>query len=290
MNVKAYAKINWYLYVKGKRPDGYHDLDMIMQHIDLHDDLYIENLSDNELRLGITGSDALSTSDDNLIIKAARLLQTRSGTTQGAYIRLEKRIPIGAGLGGGSADAAAVLTGLNRLWGLNYTLHQLQQIGLQIGADVPYCLEPCPAIVSGIGEQVQKVDFQQEAWLILLKPEASLSTKDVFAGYRHAGSEVPHLNDAAAAISSGRWELLYQFCVNSLQAPAAGMLPEICQLIDILKNNGALFAQMSGSGSAVFGVFETKEDAVLAYHRIEQPGIRILAKTLRTAAALSDAM
>ena len=290
MNVKAYAKINWYLYVKGKRPDGYHDLDMIMQHIDLHDDLYIENLSDNELRLGITGSDALSTSDDNLIIKAARLLQTRSGTTQGAYIRLEKRIPIGAGLGGGSADAAAVLTGLNRLWGLNYTLHQLQQIGLQIGADVPYCLEPGPAIVSGIGEQVQKVDFQQEAWLILLKPEASLSTKDVFAGYRHAGSEVPRLNDAAAAIKCGRWELLYQFCVNSLQAPAAGMLPEIRQLIDILKNNGALFAQMSGSGSAVFGVFDTKEDAVLAYHRIEQPGIRILAKTLRTAAALSDAM
>lgn len=290
MNVKAYAKINWYLYVKGKRPDGYHDLDMIMQHIDLHDDLYIENLSDNELRLGITGSDALSISDDNLIIKAARMLQTHSGTTQGAYIRLEKRIPIGAGLGGGSADAAAVLTGLNRLWGLNYTLHQLQQIGLQIGADVPYCLEPGPAIVSGIGEQVQKVDFQQEAWLILLKPEASLSTKDVFAGYRHGGSEVPRLNDAAAAIKCGRWELLYQFCVNSLQAPAAGMLPEICQLIDILKNNGALFAQMSGSGSAVFGVFDTKEDAVLAYHRIEQPGIRILAKTLRTAAALSDAM
>ena len=289
MNVKAYAKINWYLYVKGKRPDGYHDLDMIMQHIDLHDDLYIENLSDNELRLGITGSDALSTSDDNLIIKAARLLQTRSGTTQGAYIRLEKRIPIGAGLGGGSADAAAVLTGLNRLWGLNYTLHQLQQIGLQIGADVPYCLEPGPAIVSGIGEQVQKVDFQQEAWLILLKPEASLSTKDVFAGYRHAGCEVPRLNDAAAAIKSGRWELLYQVGVNSLQAPAAGMLPEISQLIETLKSNGALFAQMSGSGSAVFGVFDTKEDAELAYQRIIGPGIRILAKTLRIAEALSDA-
>ena len=289
MNVKAYAKINWYLYVKGKRPDGYHDLDMIMQHIDLHDDLYIENLSDNELRLGITGSDALSTSDDNLIIKAARLLQTRSGTTQGAYIRLEKRIPIGAGLGGGSADAAAVLTGLNRLWGLNYTLHQLQQIGLQIGADVPYCLEPGPAIVSGIGEQVQKVDFQQEAWLILLKPEASLSTKDVFAGYRHAGCEVPRLNDAAAAIKSGRWELLYQVGVNSLQAPAVGMLPEISQLIETLKSNGALFAQMSGSGSAVFGVFDTKEDAELAYQRIIVPGIRILAKTLRIAEALSDA-
>ena len=289
MNVKAYAKINWYLYVKGKRPDGYHDLDMIMQHIDLHDDLYIENLPDNELRLGITGSDALSISDDNLIIKAARLLQARSGTTQGACIRLEKRIPIGAGLGGGSADAAAVLTGLNRLWGLNYTLHQLQQIGLQIGADVPYCLEPGPAIVSGIGEQVQKVDFQQEAWLILLKPEASLSTKDVFAGYRHAGCEVPRLNDAAAAIKSGRWELLYQVGVNSLQTPAAVMLPEICQLIDILKNNGALFAQMSGSGSAVFGVFDTKEDAELAYQRMIVPGIRILAKTLRIAEALSDA-
>ena len=289
MNVKAYAKINWYLYVKGKRPDGYHDLDMIMQHIDLHDDLYIENLSDNELRLGITGSDALSTSDDNLIIKAARLLQTRSGTTRGAYIRLEKRIPIGAGLGGGSADAAAVLTGLNRLWGLNYTLHQLQQIGLQIGADVPYCLEPGPAIVSGIGEQVQKVDFQQEAWLILLKPEASLSTKDVFAGYRHAVHEASRLNDAASAIAGGRWELLNQVGVNSLQAPAAGMLPEISQLIETLKSNGALFAQMSGSGSAVFGVFDTKEDAELAYQRMIVPGIRILAKTLRIAEALSDA-
>lgn len=290
MNIKAYAKINWYLYVKGKRPDGYHDLDMIMQHIDLHDDLYIDILSDNELRLGITGSDALSISDDNLIIKAARLLQTRSGTTQGADIKLEKRIPIGAGLGGGSADAAAVLTGLNRLWGLNYPLHHLQQIGLQIGADVPYCLESGPAIVRGIGEQVHKVDFQQEVWLILLKPEASLSTKDVFAGYRHAGPAVSRLNDAAAAIASGRWDLLNQVGVNSLQAPAAGMLPEISRLIETLKNNGALFAQMSGSGSAVFGVFNTKADALLAYRHIEGPGIRILAKTLRTAAALSNAM
>ena len=290
MNVKAYAKINWYLYVKGKRPDGYHDLEMIMQHIDLHDDLYVEELPDKELRLSITGSDALNVSSDNLIIKAARLLQAHSGTKQGADIRLDKRIPIGAGLGGGSADAAAILSGLNRLGGLDYTLHQLQRIGLQIGADVPYCLEPGPAIVRGIGEQVQKVDFQQEAWLILLKPEASLSTKDVFAGYRHAVvHEASRLNDAASAIAGGRWELLNQVGVNSLQAPAAGMLPEISQLIETLKSNGALFAQMSGSGSAVFGVFDTKEDAELAYQRIIVPGIRILAKTLRIAEALSDA-
>lgn len=290
MNVKAYAKINWYLRVKGKRSDGYHDLEMIMQHINLHDDLHVETLPDKELRLSIMGSCSINGAEDNLIIKAARLLQTLSGTAKGANIRLEKRIPIGAGLGGGSADAAAVLTGLNRLWGLDYTLRQLQQIGLQIGADVPYCLEPGPAIVSGIGEKVQQVDFKQGAWLVLLKPEASLSTKDVFSRYRHAGPAAPRLDEAVEAIACGRWELLNGAGINSLQAPAIDMLPEINDLIEALKNNGALFAQMSGSGSAVFGVFRSKFDAEMAYQRIEEPDIRILAKTLRTAAALSDAM
>lgn len=290
MNVKAYAKINWYLYIKGKRPDGYHDLEMIMQHIDLYDDLYVDVLPDKELRLKIIGSDDLNSEGDNLIIRAARLLQTRSGTDQGAGITLEKRIPIGAGLGGGSADAAAVLAGLNRMWGLNYPLSQLQQIGLHIGADVPYCLEPGPAIVRGIGEKVQSVDFKQEAWLVILKPATSLSTKVVFSKYRPDGSAAPLLDEAAAAIASGRWELLKQAGVNSLQAPAVSILPEINELIETLKKSGALYTQMSGSGSAVFGVFDTKADAVLAYQRIKGPNIRILTKTLRTAEALSDAV
>lgn len=289
MNLRAYAKINWYLRIIGKRPDNYHSLEMIMQHIDLYDDLYIEAMPSKELRLTVEGSDSLTRSDDNLALKAARLLQAQSRTEQGAHILLKKSIPVGAGLGGGSADAAAVLIGLNKLWNTNYSLPELQKIGLKIGADVPYCLEPRPALVTGIGEVVEPADLGDDAWLILIKPEASLATGKVFSGYQAWEDPVFKLNASLDAIRGGQYELLDRFGGNSLLSSAIDLLPEISHLILLLKENGAAYAQMSGSGSVVFGVFYTKDDALSAFQRINGLPFKILTKTLKTAEALSNA-
>ncbi len=289
MKLKAYAKINWYLYVKGKRPDGYHDLEMVMQHIDLYDDIFIEPLPQKDFHLFVEGGMSLENTDDNLIIKAAKLLQEESRINAGARIHLKKRIPIGAGLGGGSADAAAVLIGLNHVWNLGYTLNELQHIGIRIGADVPYCLEPGPAIVSGIGENIRKVDFKDEAHILLLKPKASLSTKEVFMRYCAQEQATPMLNEALTAIANGKYKQLNILGLNGLQVTAISMLPEIGQLVDLLKTNGALFAQMSGSGSAVFGVFNTKEEAISAHQGLQDfYHICILSKTLRSAIAIDS--
>ena len=260
MNVKAYAKINWYLYVKGKRPDGYHDLDMIMQHIDLHDDLYIENLSDNELRLGITGSDALSTSDDNLIIKAARLLQTRSGTTQGAYIRLGKRIPIGAGLGGGSADAAAVLRALRELVSPTLTDERLEQISASVGSDVPFCIRGGTQLAEGRGEKLTVLKPAPRFFVAVCKPDFPISTPALFA--RVDGVTItdrPDTDAMLAAIEHGDADTLCANVRNVFEQALDGEQRERIETIkcDLLAY-GAKTSAMTGSGSVVFGLFSDK--------------------------------
>ena len=286
MNLKAYAKINWYLRVIDKRPDQYHNLEMIMQHIDLYDELCLRPLPARELRLVVKGPANLPDPEDNLIIKAARLLQLHSRSDQGAYIELKKHIPIGAGLGGGSSDAAAVLTGLNQLWELNFTRLELQRIGLKIGADVPFCLEPGPALVTGIGEGIEPIDLGKEAWLILLKPETSLSTARVFSGYRPSSEISFDLKKSIDAIRERQYDRLYKVGGNALLSSASNILPEIESLFTALNDHGAVYTQMSGSGSAVFGVFRSKSDAQSAFERIKGPFMKILTKTLKTAEAL----
>lgn len=286
MKARAYAKINWYLNILGKLSNGYHQLEMIMQHIDLYDDLDVQLLPDQQLTLKIENAESLAASEDNLIIRAARLLQSETGSPLGASIVLNKRIPMGAGLGGGSADAAAALIALNKLWKLNRSLHELQRIGVRIGADIPYCLESHPAIVCGIGEQVRPLEIQNECWLLLLKPEASLSTKEVFVRYRHQDSERADLERTVSMLKTGEYRSLQSCCINSLQTPAIELLPPIQNLIQILYKNGAHFAQMSGSGSAVYGVFASRDEAKQAFHSVGCPCYRIVTKTLRTAEAL----
>lgn len=287
MIAKAYAKINWYLKVLGKLPSGYHDLESVMQHIDLHDDLHFEPLPDSRLELSVEGADALSASDDNLVLKAARVLQRTGNPAQGASIRLIKRIPMGAGLGGGSADAAATLLALNRMWGLGFPLGDLQRMGASVGADIPYCLESRPALVRGIGEKVTPLHIDGECPLLLLKPDASLSTREVFSRFSQSDI-IPGANArmTVKCLQSAQYSSLREVCINSLQAPAAELLPEISRLIASLYQSGAEFAQMSGSGSAVFGVFSSLNAARAAMQSIAHTGVSILTKTLRLAEAL----
>lgn len=281
MNLKAYAKINWYLDIKGKKANGYHELEMIMQHIDLYDDLWIEKSSDPGIQLSIAGTRLLEDAASNLVVKAAKLLQTCTGTPFGANIMLKKRIPIGAGLGGGSADAAAALIGLNKLWDLKFSIKQLQDIGLQLGADIPYCLEESPAIVGGIGEKITPLDLGEELWLVLLQPQAALSTKEVFSRYHTSDRQSSKLDEVVSAIRKGKMDMIGN---NSLQPAAIRMLPEISCLIGELRDNGAQFAQMSGSGSAVFGVFADQSSAYSAFSHLKSTqAMCFMCKTLKRA-------
>ncbi len=259
MQRKAYAKLNWYLDVTGKRPDGYHLLDMINQRLALHDVLAFHEA--DELTLDVLGDSSIPAGDDNLVLRAARRLQEISRFTKGARIALTKNIPAGAGLGGGSADAAATLLALNDLWGTGLDLHELQKIGEVLGADIPYCLAGGVQRVQGIGERMTPLKADLPAFhLIIAKPGISLATRDVFA-------ELSHRDPASTLTPQGFLDALIRRdfaalrtgCQNRLQAPATRLAPEITGIVHLLYQNGASYAQMTGAGSAVYGVFETIE-------------------------------
>ena len=176
----AHAKINWALEVTGVRPDGYHALDMLMQRIDLADELFMEPA--RWISLTVDGK-SIPSGGRNLVVRAANALNEYMGTRRGARIRLKKRIPVRAGLGGGSADCAAALLGLNRIWRLNLPESKLMEIGLRLGADVPYLLRGGFARVRGIGDELTPLDGAPSVPLVLVRPGGGLSTPHVFAEY-----------------------------------------------------------------------------------------------------------
>ncbi len=260
MRIEAFAKINWALNVAGLRPDGYHFLDMLIQRVSLSDTLSL--FPHTDIRLEITGMDGLPADERNLAFKAALALKEYTGYPGGASILLDKRIPSQAGLGGGSADAAAVLLGLNRLWNLGFSIHELGNIGVRLGADVPCCLRGGLTRVRGIGEQVTPLPGAQVWHLVILKPTGGLSTKEVFTCYdRQPDDESADIERAGKALRDGAFVILKSSCHNQLQKTAVGMQPSVQTAIDDLLHQGAVFAQMSGSGSAVFGLFHNKAKA-----------------------------
>lgn len=262
MKIQTRGKINWTLDVTGRRADGYHLLDMLMQPIALHDTLSI--LPADDLALAIDGAPDLSPGEDNLILRAARALQKEYGVLSGARIALTKRIPMGAGLGGGSADAAAALKGLNALWGLGADLAALCRIGEGLGADVPFCLHDAPRRARGIGEILTPMESRTYP-LVLLQPCAALSTREVFAAY-HASPDIrpPDTARAAKALSVGDLAALREYAGNVLESASIPLRPEIAQAKKSLYESGAAFSQMTGSGSVVFGAFEDRETAAQA--------------------------
>lgn len=267
MRIDAPAKINWALNVLGTRPNGYHLLDMLIQRISVYDTLTL--LPHPGILLSVEGGNGLPASEDNLAFKAANALKEYTGHAGGARITLLKRIPVQAGLGGGSADAAAVLQGLNRMWNTGLSQGELQDIGLGLGADVPCCLFPGLTRVGGIGERVLPLPAAKTFHLLILKPEGGLSTGEVFSRFnQNTCGEPADIQQAAEALMTGDFELLALSCRNQLQQAAAAMLPEIRDAIDALLINGAAFARMSGSGSAVFGLFPGEQAARSAMRRL----------------------
>lgn len=272
----ACAKINWALNIVGRRPDGYHLLDMLMQTIDLSDELSIEPAD----ALSLT-ADGVPAGEENLILRAARALNRYCGTNHGARMALTKRVPARAGLGGGSADCALTLRALNGLWGLGLADNELLKLGEALGADVPFCLTGGLARVSGIGEVIEPVENAPEIPLVLVTPGGGLSTGAVFALWDGGGWPPVDLDTRALADAVTRRDLkaVDALCANALTAPAVSLMPEIGRLIETLRALGAGAAFMTGSGSTVVGAFNDSCAARAAAAAL--PGA-ILTRTLPT--------
>lgn len=257
-DVPAPAKLNLYLHVVGRRADGMHLIESLMVLIDWCDTIHVEPRSDGLLRRHDTGA-ALPA--DDLSLRAARALQAASATSLGADITIDKRVPWGAGLGGGSSDAASSLLALNRLWRLDWPLERLLPIGLALGADVPFFLAGTNALAAGIGEQLAPVDLEP-AWFAVVKPRAGLATGEVFArpevaervaAARIAGfsEAIPGADGRPGALGETGPRLAEGFGANDLQAAAEALCPDVERAASVLSSvfgNG----RMTGSGSAVF--------------------------------------
>ena len=269
MRIAARAKINWTLDIVGKREDGYHLMDMLMQPISLSDDITL--LPQEELTLSVSGFPRVNPGPENLALRAAILLKQATGCTGGASIHVHKRIPVGAGMGGGSADAAGVLAGLNRLWGTGLTQAELETLGLQLGADVPFCLSGGLAHVGGLGEKITALPGAPSIPLAMVTPGGGLSTPAVFREFDDGGDPFGALDASAlaAALCAGDLDRAHSLSLNSLEPAAIRLMPEIGEAMHRFRELGARFVRMTGSGSTVFAAFETPEQAAHAAAQVE---------------------
>jgi len=267
MRLKARAKINWTLDITGQREDGYHLMDMLMQPVTLADDITLAPA--DEIILTTGGYPLLPADEKHLAYRAAAALKKHTGYPGGTAIHVEKHIPVGAGMGGGSADAAGVLIGLNKMWGLNLPQHELEAIGLTLGADVPFCLRGGLTRTTGIGEKMEDLPCGRMYPLVVIQPCEGLSTKEIFTTYHEGVVDARPDNDAAAqALASGDAGALSAAMANVMQPVSEARRPGIAHAIQALTAHGAFAAQMTGSGSAVFGAFEEESAARAAFEAL----------------------
>lgn len=267
---RAYAKINIGLDVLRRRADGYHEVKMIMQTVDIYDELVLERRKEPGIELRMDNSD-LPSGGDNLICRAADLLFREKEITGGVNISLTKRIPIAAGMAGGSADAAAALRGVNELFDLGYSLKELQALGVGLGADIPYCLAGGTMLSEGIGEILTPLPAPPAAHLVIAKPDINVSTAFVY-GNLHADRLAwhPDIDGMIAALQKGDLDGITGRLGNVLETVTVKAHPVIEQIKELLRKQGAENALMSGSGPTVFGIFKEKETAARAAEAVER--------------------
>ena len=276
--VNARAKINLGLDVIRRREDGYHDLRMIMQTLKLHDVLNIKKTEGKETTLSIN-TDCLSAGPDNLVCKAASLFLQEEGIESGLEISLIKNIPMAAGLAGGSADAAAVLRGLNELFDCGLSDRELRKMGVKIGADVPYCLMGGTALAEGIGEILTPLKEAPGLFAVLAKPSADISTGYVYGHLNiPALKSHPDIDGQIEAIRNGDIRKLTDKMENVLETVTIPACPVIADIKKRMIELGAAGSMMSGSGPTVFGLFETEEAAGNCAERLkkEMPDLTVI--------------
>lgn len=257
---KGYAKINPALDVLRRREDGYHELRMIMQTVDIYDEVTIRR---TEAGIVLTCDTGLLPCDDgNIVYRAAKLMTEEYSLPGGMEIHLCKRIPMAAGMAGGSADAAATLHGINELYGLGATTEKLCELGVKLGADVPYCICGGTMLAEGIGEKLTKLPAMPECVLVVAKPDFDVSTGYVYENL-HANSlrEHPDIDGMVDAIKNHDLQAVAARMENVLENVSVRKYPEIATLKELMKSYGALNAVMSGSGPSVFGIFTDAEAA-----------------------------
>ncbi len=268
----APAKVNLYLRVVGRRPDGYHELETLFERIDLHDELTFE---DHPSELHLSCSDpSLACGADNLILTAARLLQQHTGTARGARIHLTKRIPIAAGLGGGSSDAAITLMGLNRLWNAGCSASQLLELAARLGSDVPFFLGDRPfAVGRGRGELIEPVMVTTVLHQVLVTPKTRLSTQEVFQGAQFSlTASTPSITILLHALRNGSLGELAKGLYNDLQPEAIRRCPVMTEIHASLRTHGCLAALASGSGPTVFGLCQDAAHAEAVAQALRRDG------------------
>ena len=259
--VHAPAKLNLFLEVLGKRADGFHELETLMVAISLHDTLSFTEEPTPAIRLHchsrLGSAEAVPTGDDNLVVRAAKLLQQYSGTSRGVSIHLWKRIPMAAGLAGGSTDAAAALVALDRLWELGLAPEELLSLAAQLGSDVAFFVRRVPAaICRGRGEKIQEVDRPLELSFVVARPASGLSTAEVFRHCR-VSSRPRSVRPLVELLIDGRLKAASRCLHNSLQETATQLNPEVTDLITRLDGQSVVASAMTGSGTACFGLCGT---------------------------------
>lgn len=269
MKVKAFAKINLCLDVLRRKEDGYHEVEMVMTNVDIADVLEIKELEEKKILLKSDNKD-LAMDETNLIYKAIVLLQKEAGKDFGIELSLEKNIPMEAGMAGGSADAAATLKAVNELFKLNISKDRLMELGASLGADIPFCIMGGTALASGIGEKLKSLKPLPKMKILIAKPNTGLSTKKVYesldienlnkSGFRHRD-----VKEMVSVIESDKDEKtkikeIADSLNNILELPSIKLLPFIEDIKKTMMDNNCLGCLMSGSGTAVFGIFDSDED------------------------------
>lgn len=265
LRLHARAKINLGLDVLRKREDGYHEVRMIMQTIHLYDKITLSLTEKPGIQIQ-TNLRYLPVNEDNLVYKAAKLLMDEFAVEQGLNIRLEKHIPVAAGMAGGSSDAAAVLVGVNRMFELGLSKKDLMTRGVKIGADVPYCVMRGTALAEGIGEKLTPLARMPQCYILIAKPKISVSTKFVYGNLRaNELTEHPDIDAQIVALKAGDLRALCRAMGNVLETVTIPAYPVIGEIKKTMLECGALGSLMSGSGPTVFGIFEDKEKAERAF-------------------------
>lgn len=273
LDVRARAKINISLDVLRKRPDGYHDVKMIMQTIDLYDQLRFKKIEEDTIQIK-TNLPFLPTDERNLVYKVIRHMKNAYQIQSGVQAHIYKMIPVAAGLAGGSADAGETIKAMNKLFDLKLSMDEMLAIGKQFGADIPYCMIGGTALAEGIGEQITFLDDFPECYVVLVKPNFGVSTAHVYGNLKvDALTEHPETDTLIQAISVKDLTTIGQHLCNVLESVTAPQYPEIQEIKDELVRGGAIGALMSGSGPSVYGLFENLEAAKESANQLKNKGL-----------------
>lgn len=279
---KAPAKINLTLDVLGKRDDGYHEVEMIMTMVDLSDRLELEELSRDTIIIS-SPVGYIPLDEKNLAFQAAKLIKERYKVKQGVYIHIDKKIPVSAGLGGGSSDAAATLRGLNRLWKLHIDEEELQAMAVELGSDVPFCVTGGTALAKGRGEQLEKIPSPPACWAILARPQVSVSTAEIYRQFDATKTDRERKSQLVKqAIERQHYEEMCAHMNNMLEEVTLRLYPEVARIKDCMQRLGADGVQMTGSGPTVFGLVKKESKINKIYN-----GLRGFCKEVHVVRILS---